>query len=181
MEGAAHWIIPGQDTVSASRYEIRMGHHDHAVSIDDTNAVTLDGVPVDADIRPIDGTSYSVVLHGISYLFRLQSSGGRYDVVIDGTPATVTVDNARTRLLRQYTSAAAQSTAVTVISAPMPALVVRVLAAAGDAVVQGQGLVVLEAMKMENEIKAPRAGIVKQIHVPAGKAVEKGEILVTLE
>ncbi len=167
--------------MSAFRYEIRVGHHEHALIIDDAHAMTLDGIPVDADIRPIDETSYSVVLHGTSYLFRLQASGGRYDVVIDGTPATVTVDNARTRLLRQYTTAAAQSSAVTVISAPMPALVVRLLAVAGDAVVQGQGLVVLEAMKMENEIKAPRAGVVKQIHVPAGKAVEKGETLVTLE
>lgn len=167
--------------MSASRYEVRTGDHDHAVGIDGTGAITLDGAPVDADIRSIDDAAYSIVLHGTSYLFRLKRSGERYDVIIDGTPATVTVDNERTRLLRQYKTAAAQSSAVTLIFAPMPALVVRVLAAAGDAVVQGQGLVVLEAMKMENEIKAPRPGVVKQIHVAAGKAVEKGENLVTLE
>ena len=167
--------------MSASRYDVRMGHHDHAVGIDGTGAITLDGGSVNADIRLIDGTSYSIVLHGRSYLFRLKRSVDRYDVVIDGMPVTVTVDNERTRLLRQYTTAAVQSSAATLVVAPMPALVVRVLTAAGDPVVQGQGLLVLEAMKMENEIKAPRAGVVRQIHVPAGKAVEKGENLVTLE
>ena len=60
----------------------------------------------------------------------------------------------------------------------MPGLIVRVSVAAGDSVQAGQGLVVMEAMKMENELRAHGAGTVKAVHVEAGKAVEKGTVLV---
>jgi pyruvate carboxylase subunit B len=68
-----------------------------------------------------------------------------------------------------------------VIKAPMPGLVVRVQVAVGQAVTAGVGLVVVEAMKMENELKAPRAGTVAQVHVQAGDKVEKGQPLVSLQ
>jgi len=167
--------------MSGPAYTVQTGQHGHIVAFDPAGVITLDGVPVDADIRCIDGSSYSIVVRGISYRFRVHASDGRYEVNVDGVPVTVTVDNERTRLLRQYTTAAAQRSAVALVAAPMPALVVRVGVSAGDAVTQGQGLVVLEAMKMENEIRAPRSAVVKQVHVSAGKAVEKGEPLVTLE
>ena len=64
--------------------------------------------------------------------------------------------------------------------APMPGLVVRVEVAEGQAVEAGAGLVVVEAMKMENELRATRAGMVKTVHVAVGQAVEKGAALVTL-
>jgi biotin carboxyl carrier protein len=63
----------------------------------------------------------------------------------------------------------------------MPALVVRVEVKAGDEVREGQGLLVLEAMKMENEIRSPQAGKVREVFVSNGKAVEKGELLLLLE
>jgi pyruvate carboxylase subunit B len=62
----------------------------------------------------------------------------------------------------------------------MPGLVVRVEVAEGQAVEAGAGLVVVEAMKMENELRATRAGMVKTVHVAVGQAVEKGAALVTL-
>ncbi|MBI2898432.1 MAG: acetyl-CoA carboxylase biotin carboxyl carrier protein subunit [Deltaproteobacteria bacterium] len=63
----------------------------------------------------------------------------------------------------------------------MPGRVVKVLAAPGDAVERGQGLVVVEAMKMENELAAPMSGTVRSVHAEPGKTVESGQILVELE
>lgn len=68
-----------------------------------------------------------------------------------------------------------------VLKAPMPGLVVRTLVSQGDRVVPGQGLVVLEAMKMENELKAAVSGVVLAVHVAAGAKVEKGAVLVEIE
>ncbi len=65
--------------------------------------------------------------------------------------------------------------------APMPGLVVRVTVQPGDVVAAGQGLVVMEAMKMENELRAPAAGTVKSVRVVPGTAIEKGAVLVELE
>jgi pyruvate carboxylase subunit B len=162
-------------------YDVRIGERTHIVGIDEEGTVTFDGRAVDADIRPVDSTSYSILVGGKSFMFRINASDGGYSTHVDGTPVTVLVDTERKRLLRRYARAAVRGPEQTAIVAPMPALVVRIEAEAGQEVTAGQGLIVLEAMKMENEIKAPRRGVVKQVHVTCGKAVEKGETLFTLE
>jgi biotin carboxyl carrier protein len=162
-------------------YDVRIGERTHMVGIDGEGAITLDGRTVDADIRPVDSTSYSILIGGKSFLFRINSSGAGYAAQVDGNPVTVLVDTERKRLLRRFAKAAAHGPEQMTITAPMPALVVRIETEIGQEVSAGQGLIVLEAMKMENEIKAPRRGVVKQIHVTCGRAVEKGEILFTLE
>jgi biotin carboxyl carrier protein len=68
-----------------------------------------------------------------------------------------------------------------VVCAPMPGRIVRVLVAAGDEVREGQGLVVVEAMKMENEMRSPKGGRVVEVHVREGQAVENGAKLVAVE
>jgi len=167
--------------MSASLYDVRFSNRAHEVRIAGDDTITLDGEAVVADIRSTDSTGYSVLMNGKSYLFRLAPSSGGYEVLVDGNPVVVTVDTERTRLLREVAASSVHPAAVTGVTAPMPALVVRIEVEAGQEVKGGQGLIVLEAMKMENEIKSPRAGVVKQIHVSQGKAVEKGEVLVTLE
>jgi biotin carboxyl carrier protein len=67
------------------------------------------------------------------------------------------------------------------VTAPMPGRVVRVLVAAGDEVAAGQGLVVVEAMKMENELRAPKTGKVKDVNFSAGTPVDAGKVLVVIE
>ena len=67
------------------------------------------------------------------------------------------------------------------VLAPMPGKVVRLLVNAGDTVDAGQGLVVVEAMKMQNEIKSPKKGIVKKVGVKEGAAVNAGDLLATVE
>jgi glutaconyl-CoA/methylmalonyl-CoA decarboxylase subunit gamma len=66
------------------------------------------------------------------------------------------------------------------LCAPMPGRIVKLLVAEGDAVVAGAGLVIMEAMKMENELAATRAGVVRRVHVKAGDAVERDAVLLEL-
>lgn len=65
--------------------------------------------------------------------------------------------------------------------APMPGLIIKVEAETGQKVAKGDGLIIMEAMKMENELRAVHSGIIKQIHVQAGQTVDKNQILMTIE
>ena len=105
---------------------------------------------------------------------------GRCRATVGGRVVEGTVKDARALLMEKYGLGASAQAAARVVKAPMPGLVVRVLVAPGDAVEAGQGVVVLEAMKMENELKAPAAGTVAAAHAVVGAAVGKGELLVEL-
>ena len=87
----------------------------------------------------------------------------------------------RTRTIRDLTAAAAGPAGPAPLVAPMPGLIVRVNVAPGDVVHAGQGLVVMEAMKMENELRAAAAGTVRAVHAAPGSAVNKGAVLVELD
>jgi biotin carboxyl carrier protein len=87
----------------------------------------------------------------------------------------------RTRTIRDLSNATAGPKGPAPLVAPMPGLIVRVNVAPGDTVSAGQGLVVMEAMKMENELRAAGPGTVKAVLAVPGTAVEKGAVLVELE
>ncbi len=117
----------------------------------------------------ISGRSREIVVLG--------GERGQWRLSAEGHCCDVTVLDARARALR--TAGPATSAHITgTIRAPMPGLVVRVLVEEGQAVEAGTGLVVVEAMKMENELKAPGAGRVLRVHVKAGDRVERGQGMV---
>ena len=105
-------------------------------------------------------------------------SGDGYTVRVGGDAFQVRLMDRRDRL---RASASGHGSRRAEIRAPMPGRVVRILAEAGEAVKADQGLIVLEAMKMQNEMKSPRAGIVGRLNVEEGMTVSAGELLVTLE
>jgi biotin carboxyl carrier protein len=122
---------------------------------------------------------YSILMDGRSYDARVEETpAGAVVVVIDGFRFEIEVRDPR-RWLRK--SGAGSGEGLRSLTAPMPGKVVRVLASAGDPVEAGQGIVVVEAMKMQNEIKAPRAGRVLAIHAREGVTVAAGEVLATIE
>jgi pyruvate carboxylase subunit B len=100
---------------------------------------------------------------------------------VDGYRFEAEALDERTRLIRDLSAASAAPRGPAPIIAPMPGLIVRVSVKAGDRVEAGQGIVVMEAMKMENELRAMAAGVVKSVEVEPGTAVEKGTLLVALE
>lgn len=144
--------------------------------------VLLDGAALDAELAALPGSPlYHLLLGGASWTVAAQplDGPGRWVLGVAGERVEVQVRDERSR-----PSGAAPGAGVAsrggVVRAPMPGLVVRVEVAAGQRVDPGAGLVVVEAMKMENELRAPHAGTVETVHVAAGQTVEKGMPLVTL-
>jgi len=106
---------------------------------------------------------------------------GGWTLDVEGHRYRAEVGDRGQEAVRQARRAAGGSGGLAPLKAPMPGMVVRVEVAPGDEVVAGQGLVIVEAMKMENELKATRPGRVRAVHAAAGTAVEKDTVLVEFE
>jgi biotin carboxyl carrier protein len=145
--------------------------------------VRVDGRTVTASLSSVPGTPLrQLLVGGRSVALAVDAEGrGRWGLTRHGERWEAEVVDERTRHIRTLTGGGEGARGPAVLRAPMPGLVVRVLVEPGQAVAVGAGLVVLEAMKMENELRAVAAGRVRSVAVRAGGTVEKGEILVELE
>jgi pyruvate carboxylase subunit B len=130
----------------------------------------------------IDGTvSYAYVVSGFLHPSQHHVETGKpFQINVDSHIHDVVVDDQRSVLLKTLQKSQVRSTGPAEIIAPMPGLVAKILVSTGEGVKQGQGIIILEAMKMENEIRTTQAGSVNEILVQPGQAVEKGEILVKI-
>ena len=148
----------------------------------DGDRVTVAGAARTATLRAVAGTpSRQLLVDGKPTVVTLRSAGrGQWTLGVAGDRWEAEVVDERTRHIRSLTAGANPTRGPATVRAPMPGLVVRVLVEAGQEVAAGAGIVVLEAMKMENELKAHAAGVVRAVRVGAGEPVEKGQVLVEL-
>lgn len=169
------------------KYLVRIGDHLHEVTLAGDGATvrtaTIGGETLEVRLADIPGTPVRLVTVGDEVhrvVARREAARGTYTLRVDGwTVQAEALDERQRAILALQASAGPQGPAPLV--APMPGLVVRVAVAIGDEVAAGQGLVVMEAMKMENELRAAAAGRVKTVRVSPGQAVEKGTVLVEME
>ncbi|HUF10143.1 MAG TPA: biotin/lipoyl-containing protein [Rhodothermales bacterium] len=151
------------------------------IELDFQNEIlTADGAPVDASIVPVGGSTYSLLLNGRSYEVTIQTNGDSTHVTESGLRSEVVILDRASILLATLAGKSASKRHALEIRAPMPGLVLAVEVEANASVIVGQGIVVLEAMKMENEIFSSGAGAVEKVYVAKGDAVTKGQLLVTL-
>ena len=139
----------------------------------------VDFAPVHASSSTGEGL-YSLLVDGLSYQIYVERKALGYRVALQRYRFDLTVLSEREWRLQKVAPKQAVLSGKMVIAAPMPGLVKSVLVVEGNEVVSGQRLVVLEAMKMENDIIAPRDGRVATVHIQAGTVVEGGKPLVTL-
>lgn len=132
----------------------------------------------EASLIAVAPGTYSVLLDGRSYEVKVAPGPDGYFVEFAGSVSVVQVRDPRS--LTQHSRGGAREGRQT-ISAPMPGKVVRVLVKEGDQVEAGAGLVVVEAMKMQNELKAPKAGRIVQLKAVVGATVKNGEMLAAIE
>ncbi len=137
----------------------------------------IDGQPRVVDVAEVAPGIFSLLLGGRSYTVGLERSGDAFRIHACGTDLVVEVQNPR----RWARHAGALGTAGRQeVTAPMPGKVVRVLVAQSQEVEEGQGTVVVEAMKMQNEIPSHRKGVVERVLVREGETVEHGQVLVVI-
>ena len=164
------------------RYIVSVLGRDIEVEIDGEQ-VTVAGRTHSASLGRVAGTPLrQLLLDGRSEAIAAEpAGGGRWVLTCRGERFELEVLDERTRHIRSLTGGPDRPRGPVALKAPMPGLVVRVQVEAGQAVPAGAGVVVLEAMKMENELRAPTAAVVRVVRVRPGEAVEKGQVLVEFE
>lgn len=165
-------------------YIAKLGARTYTVEIEEVGR-SLYRVAVDGNEFLVDGkktglTNYSLIVDNRSFEVDVDITEDEYRVLVDGRSYRVElVDERRVRLGGLQSGIQLQGRQR--VSVPMPGKVIEVLVGEGDRVEKGQGLVIVEAMKMENEVRSPIAGEVKQVRVKAGDALEAGALLMVVE
>ena len=164
------------------KYTVILDEQSVEVEVDGDH-VTVAGQVHAASLGAIAGTPLRLLLlDGRPSTLAIESLGrGRWALAPGGERWEVEVLDERARHIRSLSGGADRPAVSRVLKAPMPGLVLRVHVAPGQQVVAGAGLVVLEAMKMENELKSAASAVVRAVRVKPGEAVDKGQILVEFE
>ncbi|HVA01799.1 MAG TPA: biotin/lipoyl-containing protein [Terriglobia bacterium] len=147
--------------------------------------IVIDEVALQADWVEVVPGAYSILLDGRSYEARVTAASGNHSGPNGAWVVTIAEHDfyleTRDPRARRYAGQAAVREGPQEVLAPMPGKIVRILVAAGQEVARDQGLLVIEAMKMQNELRAPRAGRVAELHVREGVGIEAGSRLLRLE
>jgi biotin carboxyl carrier protein len=184
----------GGPSIVSGTYTVAVGDSTFRIARKSEHEIEVNGSCAVFDFVQLENGSFSLILDGKTYVVESLSAsdpktsdatedrdaGRTFEVGVGGAPYIVRVDNAHSLLLRSLIRNLPAESGVCVIKAPMPGLIGRIEVEVGEEIPVGKGLLVLEAMKMENEIRSPKQGRVLRIHVDKGKAVEKGEPLITV-
>ena len=171
------------------KYITTVGEHSFEIEIEEPGSILVDGRHHAIDLQEIvPDRLYSLLLDHVShesFVERVQDDdpyrqGATFRVLLRGQLYQVQVEDERAVRLARGLSGFVPDSGEILIRAPMPGLIVDLPVTAGQVVVEGQVLVVLESMKMDNELCAPRDGTVGRLHVTAGDSVEGKQTLITL-
>ncbi|MBM3265393.1 MAG: hypothetical protein FJY97_18490 [candidate division Zixibacteria bacterium] len=147
---------------------------------DETLHVEIDGNPLSIDLIAVDGNGlYSLLVGNRSHTAVLLDTTERFRVEIDGVAFDMDIEQEDLARLWQSVKRKAHAGGEQ-IKAPMPGRVIAVEATVGDVVTPGKGVIVIEAMKMENELRAHAGGVVKEVRVKVGDPVNKNDVLMML-
>ncbi len=162
-----------------------MQNGDFQLTINDLFNANLNSSDVESlDVVTLDEGQFHLIHNGKSYraeLISMEFESKTVQLKINGNHHEVKIADHFDLLVKKMGLSANIIHKISEIKAPMPGLVLSIAVEPGMEVVQGDQLLILEAMKMENVIKSPGEGKVKKIHVAKGKAVEKGELLIEME
>jgi len=155
----------GSHTIEIGRFQARL-------------AFAIDGAAVAADAVEVAPGIYSILIANQSYEVRVEPFAGNLRIAVGEREFAASVRDPRKRGRNRAGSASSEGRQT--ITAPMPGRVVRVLVASGDEVAAGQGIVVVEAMKMQNEVRSPKQGKVEHLVVSEGQAINAGDTIAVI-
>lgn len=163
------------------KYITTVEGREFAVEIVDEKHISVDGKIYEVDFESVSGQPvYSLIVDGRSHESYIYPGEDSWQVLLRGRLYPVTVEDERERRLRAAAGGGVAETGEFHLRAPMPGLVVAVTAAEGEEVKKGQVILILESMKMQNELKSPRDGTMGRIRVKAGESVEQKQTLLSI-
>jgi pyruvate carboxylase subunit B len=161
------------------KYIATVKDHEFIIEIDPDRGILIDGEPQEIDYRRLpSGGITSLLMNHRSVAAVVEERADHWEVLIAGELYTVQVEDERAYRLGRMRSTGLAVDGEAIVVSPMPGIIVGVPVAVGDVVRHGDKVVILESMKMENELRAPCDGIVTHVHVAAGTSVEKDQPLV---
>jgi biotin carboxyl carrier protein len=165
------------------KYATTINDKTYLIEINDDRRVIVDGVEFAVDFESLSGQPvYSLLIDGRSYeafVYETEAAD-TWQVLLRGDLSTVVVEDEREQRLRSAAGGVAVASGEFHLKAPMPGLIVAVPVSEGQAVKKGDILVILESMKMQNELKCPRDGTVARVKAKAGNGVEHNQVLITV-
>ena len=160
------------------KYIATVKGQEYTIEIDPDRGILIDDQPYEIDFRRLpSGGVTSLLMNNRSIAAVVEERGNQWDVLIQGELYNVQVQDERAYRLDRMRTSGLSVDGEAVVASPMPGIIVAVPVAVGDAVEFGQRVIILESMKMENELRAPCAGVVTHVHVAAGASVEKDQPL----
>lgn len=163
------------------RYVTTIKEREFIVEILDEHHMEIDGTVFEVDFDQVgDQPVYSLIVDGRSYDAHVYQEEDRWQVLIHGSLYSARVEDEREKRLRASLGGTLAEQDEFLLRAPMPGLIVSVPVSEGQAVEKGDVLLVLESMKMQNELKSPRAGSVSRVRVKPGDRVEQKETLLSV-
>lgn len=163
-------------------YHVTIGSRTVTVELDGERVLVDSADAGSVELVALAGTPVKhLLVAGRSVTLVAHRTDDAWDLHVDGWPVHADVVDERTRAIRALTGRAGAAQGPKPVRAPMPGMIVRTDVSVGDTVRAGQGVVVMEAMKMENELKAEADGVVTRVLIEPGQAVEKGAVLVEFE
>jgi len=164
------------------KYITTIDSKEFVVEVLDKQHIALDGKLLEVDFESVGGQPvYSLIVDGKSYEAYVYSEEDGWQVVLLGRQYPVRVEDEREKRLRSVGGSTVSESAEFHLKAPMPGMVVAIPIGEGQMVEKGQVLVILESMKMQNELKSPRAGIVSRLRVKPGDGVEQRQTLLSVQ
>ncbi|NWG75896.1 MAG: biotin attachment protein [Rubrivivax sp.] len=163
------------------KYEASVNGNTYTIEINEDGHILLNGEEVEVDFGGLSASGlYSLLVNNESFEALVEQRDDIWQVLMRGTLYDVSVADERALLLHSRSTLLVPDTGEVAIKAPMPGLVIAVLVHAGQEISAGDNLIILESMKMENELKAPRAGRVERISVQPGNNVEQNQTLIVI-
>jgi biotin carboxyl carrier protein len=163
------------------KYVTSTGDESFEIEINGENDLLVNGQRMLIDFRSVVGQSvYSLIVNGKSYEALVQPTEEGLEVLLHGQLFQVSIEDERQRRLRQSTGSTTVRRGEFHLKAPMPGLIVTVHVREGQEIKTGDRMIVLESMKMQNEISSPTDGTVRTLRIKPGDNVDQNQVLLTL-
>jgi biotin carboxyl carrier protein len=163
------------------KYHVTIGQEEFEIEVRSETEIVLNGKLLQVDFQSLaDQPVYSLLLGNESHEAYVGEGDHGLQVLLRGQLYEVEIEDERQRRLRQASEIENAPGGEYLLKAPMPGLIVAVPVAEGETVTRGQNLVILESMKMQNELRSPRDGVVHRVRAKVGERVEQNQVLVTL-